>query len=341
MIKALACLEKAQKELALAQEEFQNENNEVAKIRDWAIKLAVAVGMSENRANLYNAKLTIEKKVQRAVALETDLEVWAKTLGYGSFAQARMGIGARTNSHDVVVAQLPVAYQKMPIKLALNKTNVELGRIERTLRRAQNELLTAFEVGVDEENAAIIAKKWLDLETLADLEKFYTKLIAFNNDYEEPEPPATVPTSELAYRLEKADKFSVVFTTDLAGIIQEKPVEIDRVESLYRLNDNPNKLVEFLLWQQLAPQMDELFFLRHLEDFAIYLEEKGLAVPQGKTLDNKTVAAATHRYDWEWADCVCLNDLLDYFAINGIEIADLGKAETNEETEEELLACLV
>ena len=219
MIKALDYLEKAKRELALAQEEFQNENNEVAKIRDWLIAQAVVVGMPEKGANLPNATSFLEKKLQRAVALETDLELWAKNLGYGSFSQARMGIGARANRHDVVIAQLPVEYQKMPVKLALNKTNVELGRIERTLRRTQNELLTAFEVGVDEENAANIAEAWRDLETLSDLEVFLTDLIKFNNDYEEPEPPATVPTSEMVHRLEQADKFSVVFIADLTAVI--------------------------------------------------------------------------------------------------------------------------
>ena len=342
MITALICLEKAQRELTLAREEFQNENNEAAKIRDWLIAQAVVVGMPEKGANLPNAKSFLEKKLQRAVALETDLELWAKNLGYGSFAQARMGIGARANRHDVVIAQLPMEYQKMPIKLALNKTNVELGRIERTLRRAQNELLTAFEVGVDEENAAKIAEAWLDLETLAELESFHTDLIKFNNDYEEPEPPATVPTSDVVYRLEQADKFSVVFIADLTAVIQEKPVEIERVKSLYRFNLNINTVVEFLLWQHLAPQMEEPVFLHYLGDFATdYLRKKGLAVPEGKTLPDNTKAPATHRFDWKWADSVCLNDLLDYFACEGVEIADLGKAKTIEETEAELLTCLV
>lgn len=340
MITALNRLEKAQKELALAQQEFQNEGNETTKIQSWIINQAVAAGMPENGANLHNAKLTIEKNLCQHVALETDLEVWAKTLGYESFAQARKGIGARSNRHDLVVSQLPTAYQKMPIKLALNKTNVELGRIERTLRRVQNELLTTFEDDVNEESAANMAEAWSGLETLAELEGFYTDLIKFNNDYEEPELPTTVPTSDVAYRLEQADKFSVVFITDLTAMVQEKPVEIDRVESLYRFDGNPNGLVEFLLWQHLAPQMKENLFVHHLHDFVVYyLEEKGLAVPPEKNLGNTTYL------DWEWADCVCLNDLLDYFATNGVEIADLGKAEEDfqnlEQTEAELLACLV
>jgi hypothetical protein len=229
----------------------------------------------------------------------------------------------------------------MPMKLALNKTNVELGRIERTLRRTQNELLTAFEVGVDEEVGANIAEAWLDLETLAELESFYTDLVKFNNDYEEPEPPATVPTSDVVYRLEKADRFSMLFITGLAGIIQEKPVEIDSKESFYRFNGCPNALVEFLLWKHLAPQMDELVFIRHMQDFAIHLEDKGLAVHAEKIPGKKILNPYHHRHNWEWECCVSLKDLLDYFAINGIEIADLGKAETFEETEEELLACLV
>jgi restriction system protein len=124
-------------------------------------------------------------------------------------------------------------------------------------------------------------------------------------------------------------------------MIQAKPVEIERTESIYRTSSNPNKLVEFVLWQHLANQMDELLFLRHMSDFAIYLEEKGLAVPHGKTLENKTTASADHRYDWKWAESVCLNDLLNYFAINGIAVTDLEATEevleTIEETEEELL----
>ena len=90
--------------------------------------------------------------------------------------------------------------------------------------------------------------------------------------------------------------------------------------------------------------MDELLFLRHMSDFAIYLEENGLAVPQGKTLENNTTASADHRYDWKWAESVCLNDLLNYFAVNGIEVTDFEATEevleTIEETEEELLGCL-
>ena len=343
MIKAFDRLEKAQRELTLAKEEFQNENNEAAKIRDWAIKLAVSAGMSESRANVHNAKLAIEKKLQRAVALETDLEDWAtKTLGYGSFAQARMGIGARANRHDVVIAQLPVEYQKMPVKLALHKTNVELGRIERTLRRVQNELLDAFDYGLDEENTENIAEAWRDLKTLSDLEVFLTDLIKCNNFYEEPVLPATVPTSDVVYRLEQADKFSVVFIADLTAVIQEKPVEIERVESICRFNLNINTVVEFLLWQHLAPQMEDLLFLRYMDRFTTeYLREKGLAVPKGKTLVDKTKVYSKHRFDWEWADSVCLKDLLDYFACRGVEIADLaGAQEAMEETEAELLACL-
>ena len=91
-------------------------------------------------------------------------------------------------------------------------------------------------------------------------------------------------------------------------------------------------------------QMTELMFLRHMSEFAVYLEEKGLAVPHGKTLENNTTASADHRYDWKWADSVCLKDLLNYFAINGVEVTDLEGTErdlqTIEETEEELLGCL-
>ena len=344
MTKALERLARAQKELCLAQEEFQNDNTEAEKNKDWIIRQAVTVGMSESRANLHNAKLTIEKTLRQHLALETDLESWAQNLGYDSFARARMGMGARTNRHDLVVEQLPVAYQKMPIKLALNKSNLELGRIERTIRRTQSELLDAFENGVSKDEQANIAEAWSDLETLADLEGFYTDLIKFNNNYEEPEPPETVPTSAMLTRLELADKFSVMFIADVTAMIQATPVEIERKESIYRTSANPNNLVEFVLWQHLANQMDELLFLRHMSDFAIYLEEKGLAVPQGKTLENNTTASADHRYDWKWAESVCLNDLLNYFAVNGIEVTDFEATEevleTIEETEEELLGCL-
>jgi hypothetical protein len=255
-----------------------------------------------------------------------------------------MGLGARTNRHDLVVEQLPAVYQKMPIRLALNKGNLELGRIERTIRRTQRELLDAFDVGIDEVAQADIAEAWSNLATLADLEVFYTDLIKFNNNYEEPEPPEMVPTSAMLTRLELADKFSVMFIADVTAMIQAKPVEIERRESIYRTNANPNDLVEFVLWQHLASQMEELLFQRHLSDFAIYLEEKGLAVPQGKILENKTTASANHRYDWKWAESVCLNDLLNYFTINGIEVTDFEATEevleTIEETEEELLGCL-
>jgi hypothetical protein len=145
-------------------------------------------------------------------------------------------------------------------------------------------------------------------------------------------------------RFDLADKFSGVFISDLTAVVQAAPVEVERKESIYRTNSNPNNLIEFVLWQQLAAQMDELLFLSHMSDFAIYLEERGLAVPQGKTLENKTTASADHRYDWKWAESVCLNDLLNYFAINGVEVADLADAGkelgTIEVTEEELLACL-
>jgi hypothetical protein len=344
MTKALDRLARAQKELCLAQEEFQNENTEAEKNKDWIIRQAVAVGMSESRANLHNAKLTIEKTLRQHLALETDLESWAQNLGYDSFARARMGMGARTNRHDLVVEQLPVAYQKIPIKLALNKSNLELGRIERTIRRTQSELLDAFENGVSEVAQAEIADAWSNLETLADLEGFYTDLIKFNNNYEEPKTPETVPTSAMLTRLELADKFSVMFIADVTAMIRATPVEIERKESIYRTSVNPNNLVEFVLWQHLANQMDELLFLRHMSDFAIYLEEKGLAVPQGKTLENSTTASAGHRYDWKWVESVCLNDLLNYFAINGIEVTDFEATEEAleiiEETEEELLGCL-
>jgi len=344
MTKALDRLTRAQKELCLAQEEFQNDNTEAEKNKDWIIKQALGVGMPEKGANLPNAKSTLEKTLEQHLALKTDLESWAQNLGYDSFARARMGMGARTNRHDLVVEQLPVAYRKIPIKLALNKSNLELGRIERTIRRTQSELLDAFDVDMDEVLQAEIAEAWSKLETLADLEEFYTDLIKYNNNYEEPELPETVPTSAMLTRLELADKFSVMFIADVTAMIQAKPVEIERTESIYRTSSNPNKLVEFVLWQHLANQMDELLFLRHMSDFAIYLEEKGLAVPHGKTLENKTTASADHRYDWKWAESVCLNDLLNYFAINGIAVTDLEATEevleTIEETEEELLGCL-
>ena len=344
MTKALERLARAQKELTIAQQEFLNNDTEATKNRDWIIKQAVALGMPENGANLPNAKSTLEKTLQQHLALKTDLESWAQNLGYDSWARARMGMGARSNRHDLTVEQLPVAYKKMPIKLALNKSNLELGRIERTLRRTQNELLDTFEIGVGEDAQAEIAEAWSELETLADLEGFYTDLVKYNNNYEEPELPETVPTSTMVTQLEQADKFSVVFISDLTAVVQATPVEIERAESIYRINTNPNQLVEFVLWQHLARQMTELMFLRHMSEFAVYLEEKGLAVPQGKTLENNTTASADHRYDWKWADSVCLKDLLNYFAINGVEVTDLEGTErdlqTIEETEEELLGCL-
>ena len=74
MTKILDRLAKAQKELSLAQEEFQNNDVEAVKTRDWIIKQAVAVGMPQNGANLPNAKSTLEKTLQQHLALKTDLE---------------------------------------------------------------------------------------------------------------------------------------------------------------------------------------------------------------------------------------------------------------------------
>lgn len=336
--------QRIEKELTRAQEEFQKDNTEAEETRDWIITLAVQSGMSANRPTLPNAKSTLEKTLQQHLALKTDLESWAQTLGYDSFARARMGMGARTNRHDLVVEQLPPVYQKMPIRLALNKSNLELGRIERTIRRTQRELLDAFDAGMSDDIQEEMAEAWADLETLADLEGFYTELIKFNNNYEEPAASETVPTSEMLTRFELASKFSEAFLSDLTEMVQSAPVEVERKESIYRNNANPNNLVEFVLWQHLARDMEELLFLRHMSEFATYLEDRGLAVPHGKTLESGLTASAEHRYDWEWAECVCLNDLLNYFADNGIELnlpqTTVVETEALEETEEELLSCL-
>lgn len=335
---------KLEKAVAKLNEATLNAFDEGTQAVQFIMDLAVQNGMSANRPTLFNAQSFIESDYQSAKERLKAYEQLATEAGYCSIPKAIEGLRKRTTRHDELVAQLPLVYQKTPIRLALNKSNLELGRIERTIRRTQRELLDAFDAGMSDDIQEEMAEAWADLETLADLEGFYTELIKFNNNYEEPAASETVPTSEMLTRFELASKFSEAFLSDLTEMVQSAPVEVERKESIYRNNANPNNLVEFVLWQHLARDMEELLFLRHMSEFATYLEDRGLAVPHGKTLESGLTASAEHRYDWEWAECVCLNDLLNYFADNGIELnlpqTTVVETEALEETEEELLSCL-
>lgn len=329
---------KAVSALAKLEEATRQAIEEGNQAIEWVVGLAVENGMSDKKATLYNAQAFIESDYATAKSSVADVEQWAQSLGYDSFARARMAIGARTNRHDQVTELLPPLFKKMPVELALNKSQLERGRIERTLRRVQRDLLDTFEQGLDATSEQEMAEWWSELKTLADLDEFHTEVLKYNNDYEEPTVPETISTAEMVERIQQATRFSVQFIEDVVHLVESRPVAVERTEGIYRANCNADSVVEFVLWQHIMPSAPELQFERLMHDFTFHLADRGLAIGETQLI-NKVEVPAGSRQQFQWSEGVCLNDLLAFIGSEASTGCTSNAIEA-EETDDELLACL-